>query len=122
MAFNVLVVVLRLRQRPGCEHLAGIVAAGCGPAGIVAGGSGSAAVQRKRKRGCPRPGHVRCTLAQELAEDKNDKAASFEDRIATLAQVCILMLQPCLSALELIGRPCGERWDWDFWEVFSGSG
>ena len=75
--------------------------------------------QRKRKR-CPRPGHVRCTLAQELEEDRRNKAESFDDRIAALATICILMLQPALSALELIGRPRGERWD--FWEIYSGCG
>ena len=32
----------------------------------------------------------------------------------------LLMAQPTLSALEMIGRPRGERWD--FLEVYSGCG
>ena len=73
-----------------------------------------------RKRGHWRPGHVGCTLAQELEEDKRIQAERLNDRIYRLAEVCILSLQPALSALELIGRQRGERWD--FWEVFSGTG
>ena len=73
-----------------------------------------------RKRGHWRPGHVGCTLAQELEEDKRIEAERLNDRIYRLAEVYILSLQPALSALELIGRQRGERWD--FWEVFSGTG
>ena len=94
--------------------LTGIVAANG-----VAGGQTSAG-QWKRKRGHWRPGHVGCTLAQEMEEDRKIKAESLKDRINTLAQVCILLLQPASSALELIGRQRGECWD--FWEVFSGTG
>ena len=99
----------------GAAPLTGIVAASGAPlTGIVAARGQTSAGQRKRKRG-HRPGHVGCTLAQELEEDRKNKAESFKDRIATLARVCILMLQPALSALELIGRSRGECWD--FWEV-----
>ena len=88
--------------------------------GIAAARGSTSAGKRKRKR-CPKPGHVKCTLAQELEEDrKGSQAESFDARIAVRASVCILMLQPALSALEYIGRPCGERWD--FWEVYSGCG
>ena len=77
--------------------------------GIAAARGSTSAGKRKRKR-CPKPGHVRCTLAQELEEDrKGSQAESFDARIAVLASVCILMLQPALSALECIRRPCGER-------------
>ena len=95
------------------------VASGAPLTGIVAARGQTSAGQRKRNRG-HRPGHVGCTLAQELEEDRKSKAESFRDRIATLARVCILMLQPALSALEWIGRSRGECWD--FWEVFSGTG
>ena len=89
--------------------------------GIVAARGGTSAGQRKRKRKCcPRPGHVSCNLAQELEVDKKTKLEGFDDRIAALAQICVLLLQPALSALELIGRPRGERWD--FWEIYSGCG
>lgn len=80
--------------------------------GIVAARGRTSAGQWKRKRKrCPRPGHVSCTLAQELEEDRKTKPEGFDDRFAALAQICTLMLQPALSALELIGRPRGERWD-----------
>ena len=89
--------------------------------GIIAARGGTSAGQQKRKRKRnPRPGHVSCTLAQELKEDRETKLESFDDRIAAISQICVLMLQPALSALELIGRPRGERWD--FWEIFSGCG
>ena len=88
--------------------------------GIAAARGSTSAGKRKRKR-CPKPGHVKCTLAQELEEDrKGSQAESFDARIAVRASVCILMLQPALSVLEYIGRPRGERWD--FWEVYSGCG
>ena len=103
--------------------LAGMVAARAGVApltGIVAASGGQ---QKRKRKACPRPArpeHVRCTLAQELEEDRKTEPESFDHRIVALAQICILMLQPALSALELIGRPRGERWD--FWEVYSGCG
>ena len=79
--------------------------------GIAAARGSTSAGKRKRKR-CPKPGHVKCTLAQELEEDrKGSQAESFDARIAVRASVCILMLQPALSVLECIGRPRGERWD-----------
>ena len=78
------------------------------------------AVKKARKRGHWRLGHVGCTLAQELEEDKRIEAERLNDRIYRLAEVCILSLQPGLSALELIGRQRGERWG--FWEVVSGTG
>ena len=78
------------------------------------------AVKKTRKRGHWRLGHVGCTLAQGLEEDKRIEAERLNDRIYRLADVCILLLQPALSALDLIGRQRGERWD--SWEVFSGTG
>ena len=104
----------------GGEHdvattpLTGIVAAN----GVARGQT--SAGQRKRKRGHWRPGHVGCTLAQEPEDDRKIKAEILKDRINTLAQVCILLPQLALSALQLIGRQRGECWD--FWEVFSGTG
>jgi hypothetical protein len=89
--------------------------------GIVAArGRTSTGQQERKRKHCPRPGHVSCTLAQELEEDRKTKPEGFDDRFAALAQICTLMLQPALSALELIGRPRGERWD--FWEIYSGCG
>ena len=97
-------------ERAAPLHLTGIAAA-----------RGSTSAGKRKRKCCPKPGHVKCTLAQELEEDrKGSQAESFDARIAVLASVCILMLQPALSVLEYIGRPRGERWD--FWEVYSGCG
>ena len=87
----------------------------------IAAARGPKSHHKRKRKGCPKPGHVRCLLAEELEEDRKAKQAEgFADRIGALAAVCALMLQPALSALECIGRPRGERWD--FWEVYSGCG
>ncbi len=114
---------------PALKPLEGIVAAGS-PEGIVASGdsmppegnaaSGGTSRARKRKRRAPPPGHVKCSLAQELEKDQEIDLVTFDARVAALASAGILLLQPCLSALELIGRPRGERWD--FWEIYAGCG
>jgi hypothetical protein len=90
------------------------------PEGIAASGGASEGKAQKRRRREPLPGHVKCSLGQELEIDKGMRFDSLDARVAALASVCILMLQPSLTALELIGRPRGERWD--FWEIYAGCG
>ncbi len=92
------------------------------PEGIVASGDTTVVARaRKRQRHKPRPGHVKCSLREELEKDEQiDTPVTFATRYAALANVCTLLLQPSLSALELIGRPRGEQWD--FWEIYAGCG
>ena len=63
---------------------------------------------------------MKCSLDDEVAKDAEAIVENLGDRIAAVTAVYVLMLQPALSALELIGRPRGERWD--FWEIYSGCG
>lgn len=84
---------------------------------------------RKRKRRAKRelpPGHSKCSLKQELEIDarmhqgSTGFACSHADACATLAAAFVLVAQPAFTALEMIGRPRGERWD--FLEIYSGCG
>ena len=79
---------------------------------------------RRRRRELP-PGHNKCSLRDELEQDRQvdeDCKATFNHKWATLAAAyaAMLVVQPFLSALETIGRPRGEQWD--FMEIYAGCG
>ena len=44
-------------------------------------------------------------------QDSRGHPAGHAERCAVLSVAFLLMAQPTLSALEMIGRPRGERWD-----------
>ena len=95
----------------------------------VAAAIGPKAHQRKRKRKQKRelpPGHSKCSLHEELDIDAGRHQGScghqarHVEMCAALCKAFMLLSQPMLSALEMIGRPRGECWD--FFEVYSGCG
>ena len=129
------------------EVLGGSEGKGPGPAGINAAGpqcqcfmpgcdacmrdaaAVAAADPISRKRKCRQrrelpPGHSKCSLRDELEIDARmhqgscGHHAAHAKRRATLARIFLLMAQPTLSALEMVGRPRGERWD--FFEIYAG--
>ena len=79
--------------------------------------------RRKRRLALP-PGHSRCSLGEELEIDARIHQASpghratHAARYAVLAAAVLFVVQPSLIALEMIGRPRGERCD--FFEVYAG--
>ena len=79
--------------------------------------------KRRQKRELP-PGHSKCSLREELEIDtrrhqgSRGHLAGHAERVAALTVAFLLAMQPNLSALEMIGRPRGERWD--FFEVYAG--
>ena len=97
----------------------------------VAAAIGPKAHQHKRnckqKHKLP-PGHSKCSLHEELEIDAGRHQGScghqarHVEMCAALCKAFMLLSlsQPRLSALEMIGRPRGERWD--FFEVYSGCG
>jgi hypothetical protein len=81
--------------------------------------------ERRQKRELP-PSHSQCSLREELEIDtrrhqgSRGHPAGHAERCAVLSVAFLLMAQPTLSALEMIGPPRGERCD--FLEVYSGCG
>jgi hypothetical protein len=92
---------------------------------VAASGSQPHKHKRRQKRELP-PGHSKCSLREELEIDARmhqgcqGHTAGHTERCVVLSSAFLLMAQPTLSALEMIGRPRGERWD--FLEVYSGRG
>jgi hypothetical protein len=81
--------------------------------------------KHKQKHELP-PGHSKCSLQEELVIDAGrhqgscGHLAAHAEMCAVLSAAFSLVAQPTLSALEMIGRPRGERWD--FVEVYSRTG
>ena len=79
---------------------------------------------RRRKRRELPAGHSKCSLSEELEIDARMHAgshghhAAHAARCAVLAAAILSVVQPSLTALETIGRPRGERWD--FVEIYAG--
>ena len=103
---------------PGCVSCQGVTV-------VAAIGPQPRKRKRRQKRELP-PGHSKCSLREELEIDtrmhqgSRGHPAGHAERCAVLSVAFLLMAQPTLSALEMIGRPRGERWD--FLEVYSGCG
>ena len=71
-------------------------------------------------------GHIKCSLSEELEIDARMHAgshghhAAHAARCAVLAAAILSLVPPSLTALQTIGIPSGERWD--FVEIYAGCG